>query len=409
MRVLYISYDGMTDPLGQAQVLPYLLGLRASGHEIELLSFEKPERAGQAPSVRRRLEEAGIRWRPLRYHRRARSLATAFDLAQGAIALERVQRDFRPHVVHCRSYIAGALGLLGKRRHGWRLLFDMRGFWIDERLEGGALRPGALCRGLRRLERALVREADAIVSLSQAGLAELRRWPYVDATIARRLHQVPTCTDTGRFSAAFAARLARPAEASPVLLYLGSFGLRHPPELTLAFLRAAGRALPTARFELLVADGQAAIASGLAATGIDPARIRLDAVPPAEVPSRLAAADLAFFFVRQTYSAVASAPTKLAELLAAGVPVVCGPGVGDVDAILAAHDVGRTVDPTDAPAVAAALADVQALLARDRRGLAERCRRVAVELFDLSVGVARYDAIYRSLDCGMIAGRNVPK
>ena len=44
MRVLYITYDGLTDPLGQSQVLPYLLGTAEDGHEITVLSFEKPDR-----------------------------------------------------------------------------------------------------------------------------------------------------------------------------------------------------------------------------------------------------------------------------------------------------------------------------------------------------------------------------
>jgi len=39
--VLFISYDGMTDPLGQSQVLPYLCGLSALGWDITLMSAEK--------------------------------------------------------------------------------------------------------------------------------------------------------------------------------------------------------------------------------------------------------------------------------------------------------------------------------------------------------------------------------
>ena len=44
MKVLYISYDGMTDPLGQSQVLPYLCGLSKSGYQFTILSFEKKQR-----------------------------------------------------------------------------------------------------------------------------------------------------------------------------------------------------------------------------------------------------------------------------------------------------------------------------------------------------------------------------
>ena len=43
-HVLYISYDGMTDPLGQSQVLPYLSGLSKEGFKFHLISFEKEEK-----------------------------------------------------------------------------------------------------------------------------------------------------------------------------------------------------------------------------------------------------------------------------------------------------------------------------------------------------------------------------
>ena len=54
--VLYISYDGMTDPLGQSQVLPYLKGLSNRGHRITILSCEKQRglrdlRAGDCGSL----------------------------------------------------------------------------------------------------------------------------------------------------------------------------------------------------------------------------------------------------------------------------------------------------------------------------------------------------------------------
>ena len=40
---LYLSYDGMCDPLGGSQVLPYVVGLARLGHRLDLISFEKPE------------------------------------------------------------------------------------------------------------------------------------------------------------------------------------------------------------------------------------------------------------------------------------------------------------------------------------------------------------------------------
>ena len=39
-RVLYITYDGLLEPLGQSQVLQYLKKL-AEYHEITLVSYER--------------------------------------------------------------------------------------------------------------------------------------------------------------------------------------------------------------------------------------------------------------------------------------------------------------------------------------------------------------------------------
>ena len=43
-KVLYLSYTGMTDPLGQSQVLAYLKKLSQTGHyQFTVISFEKQE------------------------------------------------------------------------------------------------------------------------------------------------------------------------------------------------------------------------------------------------------------------------------------------------------------------------------------------------------------------------------
>ena len=38
---LFISYDGLSDPLGQSQILPYILSLSKNSKKIHIISFEK--------------------------------------------------------------------------------------------------------------------------------------------------------------------------------------------------------------------------------------------------------------------------------------------------------------------------------------------------------------------------------
>jgi len=43
LNVLYITYDGLTDPLGTSQILPYIAGLSKSGYRFTVISAEKPD------------------------------------------------------------------------------------------------------------------------------------------------------------------------------------------------------------------------------------------------------------------------------------------------------------------------------------------------------------------------------
>jgi len=42
-KILFISYDGMTDPLGQSQVIPYLTNLTKFGYAFTILSCDKAD------------------------------------------------------------------------------------------------------------------------------------------------------------------------------------------------------------------------------------------------------------------------------------------------------------------------------------------------------------------------------
>ncbi len=44
-RILYLSHNGLTEPLGRRQVLPYVVGLASRNFELTVVSFEKAETA----------------------------------------------------------------------------------------------------------------------------------------------------------------------------------------------------------------------------------------------------------------------------------------------------------------------------------------------------------------------------
>jgi glycosyltransferase involved in cell wall biosynthesis len=329
--VLYVSYDGLLEPLGASQILPYVRRLRVRGVSIEILSFEKAaaDEEERREGLVRLLADEGIPWHPLRYHKRPTLPATAWDVAVGRRCVRAWARALsaqgRAGIVHARGYLPALMGLAG-RSLGAKLLFDMRGFWVDERIHGGYWAPwGVQARIGRWMERRLLTRADHLVVLTRRStgrLPELAGGGHVPPWTV-----VPTCVDLERFRPAPSPRAAREALGlgrGPVLLHIGTltgwYDGRATMEVGRRFVERTGGTFVVLCREVEEARRLAAEA------GVEPV-VRF--VPPEDVPRWLQAADAGLALPRPAPSEDARFPTKIAEYLACGLAVLATP-IGDV-------------------------------------------------------------------------------
>ena len=106
-KILYISYDGMTDQLGQSQVIPYLIGLAKSGYQITIISFEKEKNYKKNfEIIKILLSNNNISWKPLFYTKNPPVFSTLFDLWRMRSMAFKLHHKIGFDVVHCRSYIS---------------------------------------------------------------------------------------------------------------------------------------------------------------------------------------------------------------------------------------------------------------------------------------------------------------
>ena len=127
----------MTDPLGQSQVLPYLGGLSKEGFQFHLISFEKEEKFGlHHEHIQAICDQHGISWHPLSYTKKPPLLSTIYDVQRMKRLAHLLHKEHSFKIIHCRSYISALVGLGMKKRFGTKFLFDMRGFWANERVDG---------------------------------------------------------------------------------------------------------------------------------------------------------------------------------------------------------------------------------------------------------------------------------
>ena len=393
MRVLYLTYNGLTEPLGRRQVLPYILGLARRGWRFTVVSFEKGETADEEArrQVRAALQAADVEWIPKRYHKRPSLGATGFDVAVGIAASLRPRGPIA--LIHARSTVPALMADIAARVRRVPWIFDVRGLVAEEYADGGHWsRDGFLFRLTRDRENSLLRSARGLVFLTERIREEFARqgaWPERPTAV------IPCAVDTGAFAAPPGAR-ARVRSTlglgdGPVLVYSGSLGSWYRLREMLDFHDIAAREIEGLSFLIVSPDEEKA--RRLVADHPRAATIRVVRARPEQMPEYLSAADAGLCFLGDHHSKAASSPTKYGEYLAAGLAVITNPWTGDA-ARLAGDPAWILVDAFSPEAYSAAARDLRRKLA-DPDGLRQEARALAQRCFSMEEALGRYEGLYR--------------
>jgi glycosyltransferase involved in cell wall biosynthesis len=121
-------------------------------------------------------------------------------------------------------------------------------------------------------------------------------------------------------------------------------------------------------------------------------RLRISARLPDDMPNAVREHDLSVMFFTEGLSKVGSCPTRMAEMLGCGRPIVTNAGVGDVARIIKKYRIGVLVEGPERRQMSRAMSELEELLADSELGA--RCRTAAEEVFSLQAGTAAYRRLY---------------
>jgi len=405
-RVLYISYNGMLDPLGQSQVIPYLKELAKLGLEFTLVSFERPqaftaEGLKRCQELQQELALSKIDWHKLRYHKTPSLPATAYDVIAGIRYCAPLVRKRKIELVHARSHIPATIAWRLKQRFGVKMIFDLRGLMADEYVDAGHWRKDSVRYQLTKgAERRALTAADGVVTLTE------RIWPTISEWGALRnrkvAHEVvPCCADLAIFRFDEAARnrvrLELGLNDQFVIVYSGSIDGWYLTEEMADFFVVLKNQNQRTHFLWLTTTRHERIKSIMRNRRITETAYTVIAATPRDVPSYLSAADAGLAFIKPCFSKLASSPTKYAEYLGCGLPLIINAGVGDSDDLILEHGAGVLAEGFGASDYLQAAIEIKEFV-DDARHTRSRAREVAEQLFDLrKVGVRRYARLYESL------------
>ena len=394
-KVLYISYDGILEPLGYSQVWSYLAKL-SDENSLVLLSFEKKSdelNKSKFIEMKKECQKYGVNWIPLRYHKSPTSIATTYDILSGLLVAFFYTLRYRIEIVHTRSYVPALIGLLIKLFLNRKFIFDMRGLWADEKVDSKVWsREGLLYKITKKLEKQFLLNADVVVSLTQSAVDEIKRFNYLQDK-KTNFEVITTCADLDVFS----INQEDSQTISPFTLgYVGSIGLWYAFKETLLCFKLLQNQIQDSRLVIVNKGQHQQIQDFIQESDIDPSSVDIFSTDHYGVAKAMNSMNAGVFFINPFYSKVASAPTKLGEFLGCGVPCLSNDGIGDMTRVLETNKVGVSIKDFHENSLQEGV--IRLIKLSKEENIQMKCRKIALEYFSLEKGVNNFKRIYKSLE-----------
>jgi len=331
-KTLYISSLGMSEPLGQSQVLEYLRDL-SDDFEVFLYSFEKDITDTTLFFLQRDISASGIQWYYQLYSNRYGVFSTLFQIISSYTQMSRIVKQNSIRLIHARSLVPTLIALMLKKRYGLKVVFDIRGFQVDEKAEVGRIKKSSLLyKILKWLEHYAYKHSDAIVTLTYTSIAYIS--DFVDKD---KITVIPTCANKELFKRVskenrdkFKSTLGYRLQ-DKILLHVGAVSNWYDFDSELKVVSQLMKQNESLHYLIINKSEHDFIYKKVKSFEIDLERLKVLEVDFYDIYKYLNIADASIFIIKPTFSKKASAPTKFAENLACGLYSITNNGIGDMD------------------------------------------------------------------------------
>jgi len=404
-KVLFISYDGMTDPLGQSQVIPYLCRLTKFGYQFTILSCEKTKNYSlYKREIEEYLEPCSIKWIAIPYHKNPPVFSTLFDIYQLKKKALKLHSREKFDIVHARPGMPALIALAIKKRFGLKFLNDIREFYADSRIDGNIWNKRKflykiIYQFFKGKEKEEFENSDGIVCLTNAAEKIIRQWPNYKKEIPLKV--IPCSVDMNLFDPEkidSAQKLKLKSELNIndddlIISYLGSIGSWYLIDEMMQFFKILSHKIPSVKFLFISPQSKESLFFIAEKFNLPKNKILVKSAHRNEVPALLSLSEFSTFFIKPCYSKQSSSPTKHGEIMAMGIPVITNAGVGDVAEIVEESRSGIVLKEFSEEEFKLAANSVSKEVSFDKVAI----RDAAKVYYDLEKAVKIYDEIYTKI------------
>ena len=365
--ISYLSVDSIQEGVGASQIVPLVKALASQGKNVCLTTCEK---SPPPNSLKIELANVGISWNILHYGK------------NGAIhGFLRLGKIFvympRAKIIHARSDIPAVAAVL--RFPFGRILWDVRSLWADQRRIIDSKGWNRATAGAAKfLERIAASRSTAMTTLTQAVVPVLER-RYKKLPIIREV--IPTCTQLDKF------QVSKMPSGLITCLLPGTFNNFYDLDQMRQIISNL-RELTQLQIVWVKPKESTTIALNVGEDLVTTAAYK-------DMPALFQSSHFGLIVCKSDNLEVltAVAPTKVAEFLASGRPILVSRGIGDLDSLIETYKVGVSLEPG---------IDMRDSLLRFMELLKDpeihiRCRQLAEEMFSMASAVEKYTSIYRKM------------
>jgi glycosyltransferase involved in cell wall biosynthesis len=363
----YVTIDSLSEGVGSSQITPLISRLSNSGLKINLISYEKSNPSRELIDY---FETIGVDWS-------FRNFGST-GAAGGANRLNGLRQEIRKtNLIHARSDIPAVAAIYSNEGP---VLWDVRSLWADQKIMiQDNLLNKALYKVYRGLESIAASKSDGMSTLTSAivPILEQRNKHLPQLRIV-----VPTAVDLDRF------KLNPTMPVKIRALFSGTYNQYYDLALSAQFMEEFRKQVP---LETHWARPAESVRSQI---GVGESKVFASSqVGMSELIPRYSFG-ISVCKLHAGHSLSAAMPTKIAEFLACGRPVVVNKGLGDMDQFIEEFDTGVVLDGTTNNLIEGAKKLASLLSDRDTP---MRCRALAEKYFSADVGASKYLDLYSQI------------
>jgi hypothetical protein len=324
LKVLYFSYDGLLDPLGVSQIVPYVSALVSAGHSLTIVSYEKVERTKeQVKFMEIKLQKIGVHWVRLQF--KPGKLWAIKRLIIGALLIRKLCRDLEPDFLHLRGFFPAIIFQFSFIKIPF--LYDFRGFALGEWVDIGKINSSSLLYFvLNKMDKRAVKNASGLVVLEECA-KKLLKYTYEVPNVPLKV--IRTCTDVKRYK----TRKNQCYKKSGALRFVFLGGARFPyrPDLALMLIGKLIEHGFDCYIDFINKGDHAIIKKAKQLTNISEKKVQILSCEHCEIPDIIGTYDCGIVMVETSYWRRVCSPTKVGEYLAGGLPVISLKGIDAID------------------------------------------------------------------------------